>query len=71
MLPMVGHFFHDYINFMLPSQATGILAQTSYSVMELIPEVVMLVAELGIGIYLLRKASNEGIKATWEDKWGE
>lgn len=71
LLPMLAHFFHDYINFMLPAQATGIMTQTSFSAMEMIPEVVMFIVELGIGIYLLRKTNFEVIKNTWNNKWSK
>ena len=70
-IPMFLHFFHDLINFMLPAQATGIMTQTSFTAMELVPEVAVFVTEICIGIYLLRKVNIEGIKNIWKIKWSE
>lgn len=70
-IPMFLHFFHDLINFMLPAQATGIMTQTAFSAMELVPEVAIFAVELAVGIYLLRKVNFEGIKNTWKIKWSE
>lgn len=71
LVPMVYHFMHDMVSQMIPTQSTGVMLQQTISMGTLIPDIVIMICEIAVTVYLLRKGVLEEIKETWRDKWSE
>lgn len=71
LLTMVYHSVHDVISMMNPTQVTGVMLQTSYSIPELALTAGECVLFIAAALFLLRKSKWEEIRKTWADIWGE
>ena len=70
LLPVVFHFAHDVLSFMLPTQNTGVIL-SDFSLAMITPDILIVIAQIIVVVYLLRKSKWEDIKNTWEAKWAK